>query len=168
MSLAAYAIAAVALAAGAAGGWHDATFRVYYLFGGLLTAPLFGIGSLLLVRARWATPLGLLYAGLALGVVAAAPVTTPVEGTAIPLAQDHLDLFPARVLAIAGNSLGTLAVVAVALVTFRRRPVGNVLILGGIAVAAAGSALSRLGEAGTAAFLAAAAVLLYAGVASTR
>jgi len=164
VSLAAYAIAAAALAAGAAGGWDDATFRVYYLFGGLLTAPLFGIGSLLLVRARWAAPLGLLYAGLALGVAVAAPVTQHVEGTAIPRAQDHLDLFPARALAIAGNSAGTLAVVVVVLMTFRRRPVGNVLILGGIAVAAAGSALSGLGEAGTAAFLAAAAVLLYAGV----
>ena len=167
-SLMAYAIAAAALAAGAAGGWHDATFRVYYLFGGLLTAPLFGVGSLLRLRIGWATPVGLLYAGLALGVTIAAPLTQRVHGSAIPLAHDHLDLFPARVLAIAGNSLGTLAVVAVALATFRRRPLGNVLILCGVGAAAAGSALSGLGEAGTAAFLAAAAVLLYAGVASSR
>jgi hypothetical protein len=94
--------------------------------------------------------------------------TERVHGSAIPHAQDHLDLFPARVLAIGGNSLGTLAVVAVALATFRRRPVGNGLILCGIGAAAAGSALSGLGEAGVAAFLAAAALLLYAGVASPR
>ncbi len=48
-SLVAYAAASAALAAGAAGGWHDATFRVYYLFGGLLTAPLLGVGSQLTV-----------------------------------------------------------------------------------------------------------------------
>ena len=45
--------------------------------------------------------------------------------TAIPAAQDHLDFVPARLLAIVGNSLGTLAVVGVALLTMRRRPVGN-------------------------------------------
>ncbi len=165
ISLGAYAVAAAALAAGAAGGWHNGTFRVYYLFGGLLTAPLFGVGSLLRVRLRWATPLGLIYAGLATGVAIAAPLTLPVHGSAIPRVQDHLDVFPARVLAIAGNSVGTLAVVGVALITFRRRPLGNSLILCGIACAAAGSGISGLGEAGTASLLAFAAALLYAGVA---
>ena len=167
-ALGAYAIAAAALAAGAAGGWHDATFRVYYLFGGLLTAPLFGIGSLLRIGMRWAAPLGLLYTGLAVGVAVAMPLTEKIGGDAIPKAEDHLDLFPARLLAVAGNSLGTLAVVAVALATFGRRPLGNVLILCGIGTAAVGSALPGIGEAGTAAFLAAAAVLLYAGVATPR
>jgi len=62
-----------------------------------------------------------------------------------------------------GNSLGTLAAVAVALATLRRRPLGNALILGGIVVAALGSALAGLGEAGTALFVAAAAALLYGG-----
>jgi hypothetical protein len=164
VALAAYAAAAAALAAGTAGGWHGATFRVYYLFGGLLTAPLFGVGALLRVGRGWAAPLGLVYAGLAIGVSVAAPLTSRVDGTAIPRAQDHLDFFPARVLAVAGNSLGTLAVVAVALLTLRSRPLANTLILAGIGVAAVGSALSGLGVAGTAVFLAAAAALLYAGV----
>lgn len=168
IALGAYAIAAAALAAGAAGGWHNATFRVYYLFGGLLTAPLFGIGSLLLVRARWAAPAGLVYAGLALGVAVAAPLTENVSGNSIPHAQDHLDVFPARALAVAGNSLGTLAVVAVAAATFRSRPRANLLILAGIAAAAVGSGLPGLGEAATAAFLAAAAALLYAGVVTAK
>ena len=35
-------------------------FRVYYLAGALLSAPLLGIGSLQLTRRRWAAPLGLL------------------------------------------------------------------------------------------------------------
>ena len=51
--LAAYAVAAGALAWGAAAGWSDAAFRVYYLGGGLLTAALLGTGSLLLVGKRW-------------------------------------------------------------------------------------------------------------------
>ena len=48
-SLFAYAVASAALAWGAAGGWTDSAFRIYYLFGGLLTAPLLGAGSLLLL-----------------------------------------------------------------------------------------------------------------------
>jgi hypothetical protein len=162
-SLVAYAIASGALAAGAAGGWTEAPFRVYYLFGGLLTAALLGTGSLLLVGRRWAAPLALLYVGLAVGVALAAPLTADVSGTSIPDAQEHLDFFPARFLAVVGNSLGTLAAVAVALWTIRRRPVGNGLVLAGIVVAAAGSAVAGLGEAQSAAFVAVAAILLYAG-----
>ena len=167
-SLVAYAAASAALAAGAAGGWHDATFRVYYLFGGLLTAPLLGVGSLLRAGFRRAAPIGLVYSGIAIGAAVAMPLTRVVSGSGIPSAQSHLEVFPARVLAIAGNSLGTLAVVAVALVTLRRRPLGNGLILGGVGVAALGSALTGFGEAGTSAFFAVAAALLYGGVVSTR
>jgi hypothetical protein len=161
--LGAYAAASAALAWGTASGWSDAVFRVYYLFGGLLTASLLGVGSLLLVGRRWAAPLGLLYTGLAVGVAIAVPLTSPVTGDSIPEAQDHLDFFPARFLAVVGNSLGTLAVVAVALLTIRRRPLGNALVVAGVAVAAAGSGLAGLGVAETAAFIAAAALLLYAG-----
>jgi hypothetical protein len=162
-SLLAYSVASAALAWGAAAGWDDASFRVYYLFGGLLTAPLLGVGSLLLIGRRWAAPVGLLYAGLALGVALAAPLTEAVSGESIPESQEHLELVPARLVAILGNSLGTLAVVAVAVATIRRRPVGNALILAGVALAAAGSGVAGLGVAETSAFVAAAAGLLYAG-----
>lgn len=165
-SLLAYALASAALAWGAAAGWDDATFRVYYLFGGLLTAPLLGVGSLLLWRRTWAAPLGLLYSGLAVGLALAVPLTAPISGESIPEAQEHLDFAPARLVAILGNSIGTLAVVAVALLTLRRRPLGNVLVLAGVAVAAAGSGLAGLGVAETAGFVAGAAVLLYGGFVS--
>jgi hypothetical protein len=162
-SLLAYALASAALAWGAAAGWDDRAFRVYYLCGGLLTAPLLGVGSLLLSGRRWAAPLGLVYSGLAVGIALAMPLTAPVSGTAIPEAQEHLDFFPARLVAVLGNSLGTLAVVAIALLTLPRRPLGNGLILAGVAVAAAGSALAGLGAAPTAVFIAVAVVLLYGG-----
>jgi hypothetical protein len=161
--LGAYAVASAALAWGAASGWSDPVFRVYYLFGGLLTAALLGVGSLLLAGRRWAAPLGLIYTGLAVGVAVAVPLTEPVTGESIPGAQEHLDFWPARLLAVLGNGLGTLAVVTVALLSIRRRPLGNALIVAGVAVAAAGSGLAGLGAAETAAFVAAAAVLLYAG-----
>jgi hypothetical protein len=163
ISLLAYAAASAALAWGAAAGWDDRAFRVYYLCGGLLTAPLLGVGSLLLSGRRWASPLGFVYAGLAVGVTIAVPLTSPVVGTSIPEAQDHLDFWPARLLAVLGNSLGTLAVVVIALATLRRRPLGNGLILAGVAVAATGSALAGLGAAPTAIFIAIAVILLYCG-----
>ena len=162
-SLAAYAVAAAALAWGAAAGWDGRAFRVYYLFGGLLTAPLLGAGSLVLVGRRSALPLGLFYTGLAVGVAVSVPLHGVFAGTSIPAAQDHFAFVPARLLAVLANSLGSLAAVSVALATLRRRPLGNALIVAGVAVAAAGSALGGLGVTGLAVAIAAGALLLYAG-----
>jgi len=169
-SLLAYAAASAALAWGSAAGWSEAAFRVYYLFGGLLTAPLLGAGSLLLLGKRWVVPVMLVYAGLAAGVALAEPLTMHLSGMSIPEAQDHLDYFPVRVLALVGNIAGTAAVVVVAIVSIRRRPLGMSLILAGVAVAAVGSALAGLGAAQTAAFSAIAVVFLYTGftVSSTK
>ena len=163
-ALAAYAAAAAALAWGAAYGWNGPAFRVYYLGGALLTAALLGAGSLLLAGRRRATWAALVYVGLAVGIAIAMPLEGHLSGTAVPQAQDVLDLWPARVVAIAANSLGTIAVVVVALMTFRRRPLGNVLILAGISVAAIGSALAGLGVGALAPVILLAAVLLYAGI----
>ncbi len=167
-SLLCYGLAAGALAWGTAAGWNEHSFRVYYLFGGLLTAPLLGLGSLLLAGKRWAVGPTLVYVGLALGVSIAVPLTDVVSRAEIPAAQDHLAFFPARVVAIAGNSLGTLAVVAVALMTLRARPLGNVLILAGVTVAALGSALGGLGGGGASVSVAVAVVLLYLGFVAPR
>ena len=161
--LGAYALGAAAIAWGAAAGWNDGVFRAYYLFGGLLTAALLGAGSLLGVGVRAAAPVALLYTGLAVGVAIAVPLEAPVAGTAIPEAQEHLSLFPARLLAIAGNVAGSIALVAVAAAGLRSRPLGSVMLIAGITLAAAGSALAGLGAAQTAIFVAVAAVLLYAG-----
>ena len=163
-ALGAYALAAAALAWGAAAGWSAASFRVYYLGGALLTAALLGAGSLLLARRGWAAPLALAYTGLAVGIALAVPLELSPSGVDVPDAQDVLALWPARVVAIAANSLGTLAVVAVAIATFRRRPLGNTLLLSGVAVAAIGSGLAGLGVGALAPAIAVAALLLYAGI----
>jgi hypothetical protein len=162
-SLFTYAVASAALAWGAAAGWDEASFRLYYVCGALLTAALLGVGSLLLVGWRRVIPVALVYVGLALGVGITEPLAAPVSGESIPEAQDHFDLVPARVLAIAANSLGTLAVVGVALATFARRPQGNAFILAGVACAAAGSTVAGLGVAETSLFIAIGVVLLYLG-----
>jgi hypothetical protein len=167
-ALAAYAVAAAALAWGAAAGWSEPAFRVYYLAGALLTAPLLGAGSLLLTGRRWAVPVALVYSGIVVGVAVAVPLEGSLAGTDVPEAQDVLELWPARVLAIVGNSLGTLAVVAVAVATIRRRPLGNALLLAGVGVAALGSGLGGLGVGALSPIVALAAVLLYAGFVTPR
>lgn len=167
-SLAAFAAASAALAWGAAAGWDDRAFRAYYLFGGLLTAALLGAGSLLRAGRGAAAPVALLYAGLAIGVAVAVPIEPPVTGSEIPDASTHLDLFPARVLALVGNVGGTLAAVGVAFVGLRRRPVGNGLIVAGVLVAAVGSTFAGLGQGGGSLFTAVAAGLLYAGFVAKR
>jgi hypothetical protein len=161
--LGAYAVAAAAIAWGEAAGWDDRAFRVYYAAGALLTAPLLGTGSLLLAGRRRAAPVALVYVGLAVGVALAVPVHGTFAAHGIPHAQDHLAFLPARLLAIVANIAGTLAVVFYAVRSFRRRPLGNALIIAGIAAAAAGSALAGLGAAGSAIGIAVGAVLLYAG-----
>ena len=167
-SLVSYAAASAALAWGAAHGWDGRAFRVYYLFGGLLTAPLLGAGSLLIWGRRWAGRVVLAYTGLAVGVAVSVPLHGAFASSGIPAAQDHLAFVPARLVAVLANTLGTLAVVWVAAATFRRRPVGNALIVAGVALAALGSAPVGLGAAETAAFVAAAVLLLYAGFVARR
>jgi hypothetical protein len=161
--LAAYAVAAAAIAWGEAAGWDDRAFRVYYAAGALLTAPLLGAGSLLLAGRRRAAPVALVYVGLAVGISLAVPVHGAFAAHGIPAAQDHLAFLPARLLAIVANVVGTLAVVVVALRSFRRRPLGNGLIIAGITAAALGSGLAGLGAAGSALGIAIGAALLYLG-----
>ncbi len=132
-SLAAYAVAAAAIAWSEAAQWDARSFRVYYAAGALLTAPLLGVGSLAFAGWRRAIPVGLVYVGLALGVALAMPVHGAFPAHGIPPAQDHLAFFPARLLAIVANILGTVAVVVVAARSFRARPLGNALIVAGVA-----------------------------------
>jgi hypothetical protein len=158
-----YAIASAALAWSTAAEWSNESFRVFYLFGGLLTAALLGTGSLVLTGVRWALPVALVYAGVAIGVAIAVPLDPPITGTDLPHSGEHLALFPARVIAIGGNTIGTLAVIAIALRTLRRRPLGNALVVAGVALAGGGTGLLGYGIAVGSVAIVLAALLLYAG-----
>jgi hypothetical protein len=160
-----FAAATGAIAWGSAHGWDEGSFRVYYLAGALLSAPLLGIGSLQMAGRRWAGAVGLLYTGLAVGVAAAMPLHGHLASTSVPRAQDHVAALP-RVIAIAVSSAGALAVVAVAVSTLRRRPLGNALLVGAVAAAATASALTQTAVAAAAACFAIAAALLYVSTTS--
>jgi hypothetical protein len=162
-SLAAYAVAAAAIAWGEAAQWDARAFRVYYAAGALLTVPLLAVGSLLLAGVRRAAAVGCVVAGLGLGVALAMPVHGAFAAHTIPPSQDHLAFLPARLLAIVCNAGGTVVVVVVAARSLRRRPLGNVLIILGVAAAALGSGLAGLGAGGAAVGIAVGVALLYAG-----
>jgi len=161
-----FAAATAAMAWGSAHGWDARTFRVYYLAGALLSAPLLGVGSLQLAGRRWAATVGLVYTGLAFGIALAMPVHGTFS-TEVPRAQDHVDAVP-RVVAIVASSLGAAAVLIVAAATLRTRPRQGALIVAAVAAAAAASALTQTAVAAAAACFAAAALLLYAAVAWPR
>ena len=161
-ALASYAVAAAAIAWGEAAQWDARTFRVYYGAGALLTVPLLGCGSLLLAGVRRTGYVACGCAGAAVGVALAMAIHGTFEPHGIPAAQDHLD-WPPRLVAIVFNAAGTLAVVVVALRSLRRRPLGNALIVAGVAAAAIGSGLAGLGAGGAAIGIAVGVALLYAG-----
>jgi hypothetical protein len=52
LALAMFAVAAAFETAGQAAGWSDATYKGYYLFGGILNVGWLGLGSLLLITSR--------------------------------------------------------------------------------------------------------------------
>ena len=158
----------VALAVGAVGtlayigcvlaGGDPALFKVYYVAGALLTAPLLGLGSMyLLPRVRWARVyLGVTVVGGALGTVGI--VGQPLDRAALQaldfgpgagLVHAPLALVPLVVL----NTLGTVAVAGVGVWSLvgalrRQRPwpfvAGNALIVVATLLIAAAGSMARL------------------------
>jgi hypothetical protein len=87
LALAMFGVAALFETAGQAAGWSDATYKGYYLFGGLLNVGWLGVGSLLVVAPRrpsW----------VAIGVMAAISLVSVV---AVLLSHTDPELLRAQV-----------------------------------------------------------------------
>jgi MFS family permease len=81
-----FALATGALVLGVADGWSSAEFRVYWLFGAVLTVPWLGLGELyLLIRKPWVSHLLLV---LLLGATVWAAATVRTAPMSEALAQD--------------------------------------------------------------------------------
>jgi hypothetical protein len=159
ISLALFALASAALATGVSTGWDDATFRIFYLLGAVVTVPWLALGTLYLLlgmergrRVEWGL---VFFSGLAAGVVLAAPLEATISGTAIPVGSDVFGPFP-RVLAAVGSGVGATVIIAGALwsaVRFARaravpgngrRAAANVLIAAGTIVLSSGGLLQGI------------------------
>jgi hypothetical protein len=113
IALALFALASAALATGASTGWDKGTFRAFYLLGAVINVPWLALGTIYLLwgravgdRVRMAV---LVFTGLGLGAMLAAPMHGAITPDKIPVGKDVFDALP-RALAGAGSGLGAVVV----------------------------------------------------------
>jgi hypothetical protein len=148
-----FAAASAAAAYGTADGWGSISFRIYYLTGACLCVAVLGAGSAFLALPR---TLALIIFGMTVSASIGATVTVliaPVDTSAFA-ALHGLAAPPnsaiaghASIWAIAMNSVGTLLLIAGAVVSLLRRVrIGpNAAILAGVIVIALAGTLTRFG-----------------------
>ncbi len=152
VSLAMFFVGAGALWFGAANGWDEVTFRVFYLFGAIVNVPFLALGTVYLLGGqrkgdRWAAVVALASA-FAAGVVLVAPLQGAVPSNRLPQGSDVFGALP-RVLAAVASGVGATVVLGGAVWSawrFWRRRAGpsgrlvgaNLLIASGTLVLGAG------------------------------
>lgn len=155
IALALFALGSAALSVGVSTGWDNGTFRLFYLFGAVLSVPWLAMGTVHLMVRRTLVhriEVGLTFlSGLAVGVLLTAPMET-VHGTAIPVGKEVFGVFP-RVLAAVGSGVGAVVIIVGAIVSAVRfarnrtapgnggRALANVLIAAGTLVLSSGGLL---------------------------
>jgi hypothetical protein len=157
IALSMFAAASLALTVGVAAGWTPLTFKLYYLFGAVLNVPWLALGTVELLAGR--TTRRLYAAGLAaftvlsVVLVALARITpADLAGRLLPEGKEFLPV-AVRVLAVVGNTVGTVIVVGGAVTSglamrarrdLRPRFEGNLLIALGVLLAAGGGVFAFL------------------------
>ncbi|HEY0388507.1 MAG TPA: hypothetical protein VGC71_08705 [Gaiellales bacterium] len=146
-----FTVATAALWYGAARGWSDTTFRLYYLSGGILVVAYLAVGELLLVApARRATRL---IAATMLWITfasAAAVIAADVNGAQLAAAgatppNGAMGGPWTTILAAALNTAGTVVLLAGSIASARRRRDARpLLVAAGVAVIALASTATRL------------------------
>jgi len=138
VSLAMFFVGAAALWFGAANGWDDATFRVFYLFGAVVNVPFLALGTVYLLgdrrlADRWAAAVALASA-FAAGVVLEAPLHGTIPPDRLPRGSEVFGALP-RVFAAVASGAGAIVVLAGAVWSawrfWRRRRVGSSLVPAG-------------------------------------
>ena len=177
ISLSMFALASLALTLGVGVGWSPASFKLYYLFGAILNVPWLALGTVLLLGRRTAARAYLAcllaFSAASVALVLLAPVTAgDLAGALVPEGRRFLPL-TVRMLAVAGNVVGTLVVIGGAVASglalrhrreLRPRFEGNLLIALGVAAAAGGGVFAFLDQSGKlGAGLAIGAFVMYVG-----
>jgi hypothetical protein len=148
-----FTVAAAALWLGAANGWTDAVFRVYYLTGGILVVAYLAVGELLLVlpgrrvtRMAAATMLFVTFAAVAAVLAARVDAAALARAGATP-PNDALEGTWPKVMAITLNSVGTVVLLVGSVASARRRHDPRpLLVAAGVAVIAVASTATRAGS----------------------
>jgi len=157
IALSMFTVASLALMAGVVAGWSPVSFKLYYLFGAVLNVPWLALGTVELLAgpaARRAYLAALTaFTLVSVVLVALARVTAAdLAGRLLPEGKEFLPV-AVRVLAVVGNTVGTLVVVGGAVVSglamrsrrdLRPRFEGTLLIAVGVLLAASGGVLAFL------------------------
>ena len=157
IALSMFTVASVALTVGVVAGWTPVSFKLYYLFGAVLNVPWLALGTVellagLAVRRAYLAALAV-FTLVSVILVALARVTAAdLAGRLLPEGKEFLPV-AVRVLAVVGNSVGTLVVVGGAVASglamrsrrdLRPRFEGTLLIALGVLLAASGGVLAFL------------------------
>lgn len=115
VSLVMFFVGAAALWFGAANGWDDLTFRIFYLFGAVINVPFLALGTVYLLGDRrrgdrWAAVV-VLASAFAAGVVLEAPMRVSVPPDRLPRGSEVFDALP-RILAAVASGVGATVVLA--------------------------------------------------------
>jgi len=157
IALSMFTVASLALTAGVVAGWSPVSFKLYYLFGAVLNVPWLALGTVELLAgpaARRAYLAALAaFTLVSVVLVALARVTAAdLAGRLLPEGKEFLPV-AVRVLAVVGNTVGTLVVVGGAVASglamrsrrdLRPRFEGTLLIALGVLLAASGGVLAFL------------------------
>lgn len=172
ISLAMYAVASLAVAAGAAQGWDFTTYRVFWLFGAILTVPWLALGSVALSMGRVVTWISIAAVAALQPVALIATISGRLDrapflndepgqvlgaiSKKIPRGAEAWDSALALSLGRYASIVGWVIVVGIALWTSRprrglspprSRVQANLLISVGVSIVAIGGfALGRVGE----------------------
>jgi hypothetical protein len=157
IALSMFTVASLALTVGVVAGWTPVSFKLYYLFGAVLNVPWLALGTVellagLAVRRAYLAALAV-FTLVSVILVALARVTaSDLAGRLLPEGKEFLPV-AVRVLAVVGNSVGTLVVVGGAVASglamrsrrdLRPRFEGTLLIALGVLLAASGGVLAFL------------------------
>ena len=156
MALFLFAAASLALWAGAAFGWNGLWFRLFYLFGAIVNVPYLALGTVYLLADRTVArrvAVGVhAFAVFSAGVLAVAPLSSPIRSDALPQGSDVFGPLP-RVLAAAGSGIAALVIIAGAVWSAirlarrrstRRLAFANGLIAAGTLILGAGGILNSV------------------------
>lgn len=145
-----FAVASAALALGASDGWSGPTYRVFFLFGGVVNVPVLATGTIYLLFGRRAGDIT--FAGVALGaavatgIVASTPFSHPLPRHSLAQASKVFPALP-EVLAGVGSGGATIVIVVgavVSVIRYRRgrMALANTLIAVGTLVTGASGLLN--------------------------
>ena len=116
-----YSFATIALGFGLYIGWNQLSFGIFYFFGGIASVPAFGLGSAYLIFKRdsvhVASGIYLLFVCSAIYSMMVAPEINLGNIEGIPEGRELYEISGPRLWAILGNSIGSLALVGIAIVS---------------------------------------------------